>query len=85
MMKAEHESCTMFSLVLLMENREKRDMVRKRLIDNCVYPAILWNVPGEASEASRGFSSRMLSIHCDGRYTEEDVRQLADILNKAIE
>jgi hypothetical protein len=81
---AEHESCTMFSLILLMENSEWRDFVRKRLIDNCVYPAILWNVPSEASEASRDFSARMLSIHCDGRYTEKDVMQLADILNKAL-
>ena len=34
---------------------------------------------------SKDFSEKMLSIHCDGRYTEEDVRQLANILNKALE
>lgn len=79
---AEHESCTMFSLVLLMENKEKRDKLRKELIDRSVYPAILWNVSEDASEASKDFSKRMLSIHCDGRYTEEDIRQLADILNE---
>lgn len=81
----EHESCTMFSLVLLLENKEQRDNVRKSLIENCVYPAILWNVPGTASEESKVFSERMLSIHCDGRYNEEDIKQLANILNKVLE
>ena len=84
-MTAEHESCTMFSLVLLLENKEKRDELRKELIGRCVYPAILWNVPETASEESKIFSERMLSIHCDGRYKEEDIRQLADILNRALE
>ena len=82
---AEHESCTMFSLVILLENKDKRDKVRKNLIEKAVYPAILWNVPVTASESSKSFSERMLSIHCDGRYNEEDIRQLAGILNKALE
>lgn len=82
---AEHESCTMFSLVLLLENKTQRDMIRESLIEKCVYPAILWNVPEWASEESKRFSERMLSIHCDGRYNEEDIKQLAGILNKALE
>lgn len=81
----EHESCTMFSMVLLLESKDKRDALRKRLIADSVYPAILWNVPGTAADASRNFSERMLSIHCDGRYSEEDIRQLAEILNKDLE
>lgn len=80
----EHESCTMFSLVLLLDNKAQRDKVRKSLIENCVYPAILWNVPETASEESKIFSERMLSIHCDGRYNEEDIKQLAGILNKVL-
>ena len=84
-MTVQHESCTMFSLVLLLQNKEKRDAVRKHLIASCVYPAILWNVPEEASDKSKDFSKRMLSVHCDGRYMEEDIRQLASILNQALE
>lgn len=84
-LSAEHESCTMFSLILLMENKEKRESLRKELINRYVYPTILWNVPEEASDTSKDFSQRMLSIHCDGRYSEEDIRQLADILNQALE
>lgn len=84
-LNAEHESCTMFSLVLLLENKIQRDMVRKSLIEKCVYPAILWNVPETASEASKIFSERMLAIHCDGRYNEQDIKQIAGILNKSLE
>ena len=79
----EDETCTMFSLVLLFDNKETRDKVRKHLIEACVYPAILWAVPESASENARCFSEIMLSVHCDGRYTEDDIRQLANILNKA--
>lgn len=80
----EDETCTMFSFVLLFDNKETRDKVRKHLIDACVYPAILWAVPESASENAGIFSERMLSIHCDGRYSIEDIQQLASILNKAI-
>lgn len=83
-LKAEHESCTMFSLVLLIENRKLRDIVRKRLIDSCVYPAVLWNLPETASDTSKDFSQRMLSVHCDGRYTEKDIIKLSQILNNTL-
>jgi len=84
-MTAEHKSCTMFSFVLLMANNEQRETVRKRLIENSIYPAVLWTIPDSASKVSRDFSARMLSIHCDGRYTDDDIRQMADIINKSIE
>ena len=78
-------NCSMFSLMLLFESKEHRDAVRSLLIQERVYPAILWNVPAKASPAAKDFSGRMLSIHCDGRYTEEDIRSLALILNKVLE
>lgn len=84
-MEPENESCTMFSLIILLESKDKRDAVRKRLIEASVYPAILWSVPDSASAEAKDFSERMLSIHCDGRYKEDDIRQLSCILNKAIE
>lgn len=81
----EHESCTMFSFILLLSDRVQRDKVRVFLIKHFVYPAILWNVPETTSEGARNFSERMLSIHCDGRYNEDDIKQLACILNKSLE
>lgn len=80
----EDETCNMFSLVLLTKNREERDLLRKNLIDRRVYPAILWNIPEDKSYQAKEFSERMLSIHCDGRYSENDIRQLATIINKTI-
>lgn len=84
-LEPEDDSCTMFSLVLYFDTKEIRDSVRKRLIESCVYPAVLWVVPDGVSEAARDFGERMLSVHCDGRYKEEDIKQLASILNKAFE
>lgn len=81
----EDDSCTAFSLTLLMKSKAQRDALRKHLIEACVYPAILWVVPDSASESSKEFSGSMLSIHCDGRYIDDDIRQLAGILNKSIE
>ena len=83
-LKPEDDSCTMFSLVLLFDTKEKRDMARKRLIETCVYPAVLWAVPESASAEARSISERMLSVHCDGRYTEDDIKQLVEIINDNI-
>ena len=75
----------MFSLVLLAKSQGQREMIRHRLIEHAVYPAILWQVPEVANEEVQDFSHRMLSIHCDGRYTEDDIRHLAEIVNQIIE
>lgn len=83
-LKPENEQCKMFSLIILMKNWFQRDSVRKGLLSNAVYPAILWNVPKETSKETRNFSERMLSIHCDGRYSEKEIEQLAVILNNAL-
>lgn len=84
-LKPEDDSCTMFSLVLLAKSQGQREMIRHRLIEHAVYPAILWQVPEVANEEVQDFSHRMLSIHCDGRYTEDDIRHLAEIVNHIIE
>src|SRR5574344_1113211 len=84
-LEPEDDSCTMFSLVLYFDTKEIRDSVRKRLIETCVYPAILWAVPDSASVTAKEFSERMVSVRCVGRYHEGDIKQLASILNKALE
>ncbi len=80
----EDESCAPFSFILLAESPDARKNIRKRLIERSVYPAILWNVPERTCKEVQAFSQRMLSIHCDGRYTEDDMRQLAAIINEVI-
>lgn len=84
-MVPENMSCYPFSLVLLFEDLEERDRVRKALIANQIYPAVLWNVPspteGEIFQVSRG----MLSIHCDARYNADDIQKLRTILESLLQ
>ena len=84
-LQPEDESCTMFSLVVLSRSQDQRDTLRHSLIEKDVYPAILWDMPKWASEKARDFSDRMLSIHCDGRYTDDDIKKLAGIVYQAID
>ena len=78
------ERSTPFSLILLLENRKVRDKFRMKLIDNKVYPAILWNVPEDSMENISDFSQRMISIHCDGRYDKHEIMQLDEIIKTCL-
>lgn len=78
---AEDESCNLFSFVLRTNNRQE---VRQSLIDSKVYSAILWNVPDTVSTEVKKFSQSMLSIHCDGRYSVEDMAEIASRTKNAL-
>ena len=73
-----------FSLILLFHFLDERDRVRKALIDNKVYPAVLWNIPTPLEGEIFHFSRGMLSIHCDGRYTSDDILQLKSIIESVL-
>jgi len=87
LLKAEDDACTMFSLVLMFPSKERRNEVRSKLIGASVYPAVLWAVPDDVtvSAETKCFSEQMLSVHCDGRYSGDDARQMASILNLVLE
>lgn len=80
----ENYGCYPFSLVLVFDSQTDRDRVRKALIEHQIYPAILWNIPapteGEIFEFSRG----MLSIHCDARYSREDILTMKSIIESVL-
>lgn len=80
----EDKACNPFSLVMLLDSNERRQFVRNRLIQTNIYPAVLWALPESASQISKDISERMLSLHCDGRYTEADIRQMAFRVNEAL-
>lgn len=82
-LQPENSKCNMFSFAILANDAKDRQRIRKNLIERQVYPAILWQVPESVSKESREVSERVLSIHCDGRYEETDIRQLADIIYDA--
>lgn len=84
LIEPETENCNVFSFIMLFPDRTRRDDVRKKLIAESVYPTILWNTPKNVSKEVKCFSERMLSIHCDGRYTEEDIRDLALRINRVL-
>lgn len=79
-LKAEDEGCNLFSFVMLTENRQA---LRKSLIDDNVYSAVLWNVPNGVCPEAKRFSESMISIHCDGRYSVEDMAEIATRINRA--
>ena len=80
----ENDDATPFSLILMAKNGEERERIRQQLIKNAVYPAILWHVPDDCCQEVKDVSRRMISIHCDGRYTEDDMKRMATIINEAI-
>lgn len=77
-----NESCTPFSLILKTQSKLMREKLRIGLIQNAVYPAVLWNVPETCSKEVRFMSDCLLSVHCDGRYSESDMEELAGVINK---
>ena len=83
-LKPESHLCNPFSLMLVFNSRDKRDRVRQDLIEHSVYPAILWHIPSPADGDVYRMSNNMLSIHCDARYSTEDIQQLKSIIEKVI-
>ncbi len=84
-LRPESMGCYPFSLVLVFTSGDDRDGVRKALIERQIYPAILWNIPhcpanGEGFKMSNG----MLSIHCDARYTKEEILQMKGIIESIL-
>ena len=77
----EKDECP-FSIVLLTESARERECLRRYLILHNVYPAILWQIPQSCHfKQAKDFSERMLSIHCDARYSRDDIKQLCKIIN----
>jgi hypothetical protein len=71
-------------LVLLADDGDRRDALRRALIARDVYPAIFWDLSGvPAGRRERRFSDRMLVLHADFRYDEADMSRLLEHLLEA--
>ncbi len=70
---------TPFSIVITCDSEVDRDNLKQYLVQRNIYPAILWTMP-ETSDfyEARYFSKRMLSIHCDARYSEADIKYICN-------
>ena len=76
-----------FMCILKFDIKERRDFICEHLISARIYPAILWplegvNLPGVRAE-EKDFSRRMLAIHCDMRYSEDDMEKVASLIKQA--
>ncbi len=75
-------SCHEFSFTMLFKSKELRDRARHFLINNNVYPTILWEIP-EEKKNSKDISDRILCIPCDARYSKS-INQLKEYIEKAL-
>ncbi|MDO7171354.1 hypothetical protein [Mariniflexile sp. AS56] len=66
---------TTFGLILHFKESTNLDKIRTYLIDNNIYPSLLW--PGNIN--TYGY---YLNIHLDYRYTKKDMLYIANVLNK---
>jgi hypothetical protein len=72
---------TPFSVVLLCDTAEQRTRLKAHLIEKQIYPAVLWPIPEEVENgAVRDFAERMLSVHCDARYTTSDILYMCNLI-----
>lgn len=64
---------------------EIRDSIRKELIENRIYCPVHWPAPVQldvaAREKSENIYNQIMSIPCDQRYKEQDMKRLVDIIN----
>lgn len=82
------EGCVPFGLIINTESAHERNTLRTRLIAERIYPAILWpldltvEVSRTIAKKYNDLSRRLLFVHCDGRYVEEDMLTIAKTMNR---
>jgi hypothetical protein len=79
-------SLTPFACVLRFADAGARELMRRRLIDTCIYPAVLWPLDTLVDHRARfpaacSLSERLLALHCDARYSAADMRRVARALD----
>lgn len=67
----ENDKCIPFSFII------RCQQIRKLFIENQIYPAILWPVPDI-------YNKNLLSIHCDGRYSVNDIEEMVKRIKKCL-
>jgi hypothetical protein len=70
-----------FGMVLIFEDQLLRDKIRNKFITNNIYTPIHWPIHKSNDEFSIDFSSKILTIPLDFRYSIADVALVADIFN----
>lgn len=72
-----------FSLILLAKTPDERNLLKAYLLRNAIFPATLWTIPNEVEQTRcKAFGDRMLSLHCDARYTGQDMLYMCETINR---
>ncbi len=75
-----------FSGIIIFDSSARRTYINNKLIDNSIYPAILWPLDNavvrDIPEEHKHLSRKILSIHCDMRYEESDMKRAARLIRK---
>ena len=82
-LKSVDEDWSPFSIIFVCNSDDERMALRQHLIQNRIYPAILWKVPEDSCFSDAlDFSNRMLSVHCDARYNRQQIEEMCSLINK---
>ena len=69
---------------IIFDSVARRNYVGQRLIENSIYPAILWDLTNHVIDGisiqNIDLSQRILCIHCDMRYDEETMNRTANLI-----
>lgn len=68
-----------FCLLLLFKNSDIRNQLRQFLIENKIFPAVLW--PNQRNSKDQDLESRVLNIHMDFRYSGQEIEYIANKIN----
>lgn len=74
----EDMDCPLFVPVIIRNG--KRDVIRKKLVENAIYSPIHWPHPN--ADCDSNLYEYELSLVCDHRYNEKDMQRIVDILWK---
>ena len=74
-------------LVMLLPTHQAREALRAHLIAHRIYPVVYWphipEVPSELAGQAWDFVDRMLFLHMDARYAEDDMLRIAEVIAAA--
>jgi dTDP-4-amino-4,6-dideoxygalactose transaminase len=71
--------CDPFSIIILCDSVDERTELKSYLIGERVYPAILWRMPDDSVfKDALDISRRILSVHCDPRYSKNDMIEICN-------
>lgn len=83
---AEH--CVPYAACLVMDRPEDRARLAAKLISSSIYPAVLWPIAQDrikgVGHREADLANRILCIHCDHRYSAEDMVRVARTLSSIV-